>query len=286
MRIHEACLPCIVSQAVKVAAMTGVEDRETLYRQLFAQLSQLDFNKTNPEVIGSSFGLIKQLLNNPDPYLKLRNQINDFFLSLLPDLQLRIDQSEAPLQEALALAVLANVIDFNPVHAKTLDQMLEEFDHQDQRPWSIDQRKELILDVKQASSLLIVGDNCGELCVDKLLIRKLKTVNPELKVYYGVRGVPVVNDSIEADAYRIGMDEEAQIISNGDDSLGTVLNRTSAAFQAIWNQADVVLAKGQANYESLSDEQEKCCYFLLTAKCKVIAGDIGVPQGTRVCMKR
>ena len=87
------------------------------------------------------------------------------------------------------------------------------------------------------------------------------------------------------DAYFTGMDQYAEIISNGDDSLGTVLSRTSTEFLQIYKKADVVIAKGQANYESLSEES-KNIYFLLVAKCKVMAETLGVEEKSFVCMKQ
>ena len=109
-------------------------------------------------------------------------------------------------------------------------------------------------------------------------------MNPHIKIYFGVRGTAVVNDSIEEDAYDVKMDEYATIISNGDQSLGTVLSRTSQEFQNVYHQADVIISKGQANYESLSEEKENI-YFLLMVKCEVISQYIGVPIQSMICMK-
>ncbi len=120
--------------------------------------------------------------------------------------------------------------------------------------------------------------------MDKILLKRIKELNPEVKILFGVRGKPVVNDSIAEDAYYVGIDEYAEVIDNGDDSLGTVLNRTSSEFKEIYTNADVVIAKGQANYECLSEEN-KNIYFLLMTKCDVIANDIGVAENKMICMK-
>lgn len=137
-------------------------------------------------------------------------------------------------------------------------------------------------DIKKAKTILYLGDNCGEICLDKLLLKRIKQLNPSLKIYFGVRGKPVVNDSIESDAYEVGIDEYASIISNGDNSLGTILSRTSAQFNQIYQNCDFVIAKGQANFESLSEENKKI-YFLLMVKCDVIAKYINVPEKSLVC---
>ncbi|WP_315067496.1 ARMT1-like domain-containing protein [uncultured Clostridium sp.] len=142
---------------------------------------------------------------------------------------------------------------------------------------AIDDSKVLIGDILNSKILLYLGDNCGEICMDKILLKKIKELNLDVKILFGVRGKPVVNDSIAEDAY-------AEVIDNGDGSLGTVLNRTSCEFKEIYKKADVIIAKGQANYECLSEEK-KNIYFLLLTKCDVIANDIGVEEKKMICRK-
>jgi len=109
-------------------------------------------------------------------------------------------------------------------------------------------------------------------------------LNFNIKILFGVRGKPVVNDSIAEDAFAVGIDEYADIIDNGDGSLGTVLNRTSHEFREAYKKADIVIAKGRANYECLSEEN-KNIYFLLMTKFDVITSDIGVDVNKMICMK-
>lgn len=149
---------------------------------------------------------------------------------------------------------------------------------------AIDDSKTLIEDILKAKILLYLGDNCGEICMDKIFLKKIKELNPNAKILFGVRCRPVVNDSIAEDAYAVGIDEYAEVIDNGDGSLGTVLNRTSSEFKEVYKKADVVIAKGQANYECLSEEN-KNIYFLLITKCDVIANDIDVEENKVICMK-
>lgn len=125
-----------------------------------------------------------------------------------------------------------------------------------------------------------------EVLLKKVFHRLGGEQNPHIKVFFAVRGMPVVNDSIEADAYFVGINEYAEVISNGDNSLGTVVHRVSDEFKRIYMDADIIIAKGQANYESLSEEYEKNIYFLLVAKCDVIAKNIGVPIKSFICMNQ
>ncbi|OPJ64411.1 damage-control phosphatase ARMT1 family protein [Clostridium oryzae] len=285
MKMHDKCLPCVVNQVIKVANITGINDKETLLSEVFAYLSKMDFETTTPEVIGDIFGMIKKHTNNPDPYKETRNYYNTLFLKLLPEFEKKIEQAENPFQLAIRYAIVGNIIDFNPIHNTLLEDIYDCFEKMEQLEFGIDDSKKLMENISDAKILLYLGDNCGEICMDKLLVKKIKELNPSVKILFGVRGKPVVNDSIAEDAYAVGIDEYAEVIDNGDGSLGTVLNRTSTEFKEAYKKADIVIAKGQANYECLSEEN-KNIYFLLMTKCDVIAKDINVEEKKMICMNK
>jgi len=284
MRLHDKCLPCVVNQVIKVANITGITKKEELLREVFTYLSKMNFDETTPEIIGEIFDMIKRHTKNPDPYKETRNYYNTLFMELLPEFERKIDQAENSFMLAVRYAIVGNIIDFNPIHNTLLEDIYDCFDNMEQLELAIDDSSALMKDISIAGTLLYLGDNCGEICMDKILLKKIKELNPNVKLFFGVRGKPVVNDSISDDAYSVGIDEYAEIIDNGDGSLGTVLNRTSPAFKEVYNKADVVIAKGQANYECLSEE-DKNIYFLLMTKCDVIAKDIGVEEKKMICMK-
>lgn len=278
MKINEECLPCLINQVIKVANITNCSNRDDLYHQVFEQLSKIDFDKSNPEIIGMIFELVKKHLNNEDPYQEIRQYYNNLFLQSYDDFDKKINS----FKTAIKYAIIGNIIDFSPINNQEITKIDDWFDNIDNLSLTIDHVDKLINDIKKAKTILYLGDNCGEICLDKLLLKRIKQLNPSLKIYFGVRGKPVVNDSIESDAYEVGIDEYASIISNGDNSLGTILSRTSAQFNQIYQNCDFVIAKGQANFESLSEENKKI-YFLLMVKCDVIAKYINVPEKSLVC---
>ena len=278
MKINEKCLPCLINQVVKVANITNCSNRDDLYHQVFEQLSKIDFNKSNPEIIGMIFELVKKHLNNEDPYQEIRQYYNNLFLQSYDNFDKKINS----FKTAIKYAIIGNIIDFSPINNQEITKIDDWFDNIDNLSLTIDHVDKLINDIKKAKTILYLGDNCGEICLDKLLLKRIKQLNPSLKIYFGVRGKPVVNDSIESDAYEVGIDEYASIISYGDNSLGTILSRTSAQFNQIYQNCDFVIAKGQANFESLSEENKKI-YFLLMVKCDVIAKYINVPEKSLVC---
>ena len=278
MKINEKCLPCLINQVIKVANITNCSNRDDLYHQVFERLSKIDFNKSNPEIIGMIFELVKKHLNNEDPYQEIRQYYNNLFLQSYDDFDKKINF----FKTAIKYAIIGNIIDFSPINNQEITKIDDWFDNIDNLSLTLDHVDKLINDIKKAKIILYLGDNCGEICLDKLLLKRIKQLNPSLKIYFGVRGKPVVNDSIESDAYEVGIDEYASIISNGDNSLGTILSRTSAQFNQIYQNCDFVIAKGQANFESLSEENKKI-YFLLMVKCGVIAKYINVPEKSLVC---
>ncbi|HKM35178.1 MAG TPA: ARMT1-like domain-containing protein [Lachnospiraceae bacterium] len=285
MKIQEKCLPCIVNQVLKVANMVGLQEKEGLLKKVFSYLSEVDYQtSTTPELIGEIFLLLKQETGNKDPYRETRIKYNTMFLEQLPTFEQKINSSDNPFLVAIKYAIMGNIIDFNPIHNYLLSDIQNSLLHLDEEQLVIDDSQILMEEIKQAKSILYLGDNCGEICLDKLMLKKIKELNPSCKIYFGTRGEAVINDSIEEDAYFVGIDTYATVVSNGDYSLGTVLRRTTSEFQDIYHNADIIIAKGQANYESLSTEKGNV-YFLLMTKCGVIADDIGVPEMKMVCMK-
>ncbi|MBE5966108.1 MAG: DUF89 family protein [Lachnospiraceae bacterium] len=284
MRMQDKCLPCVVNQAIRVADMIGIDKKEELLREVFTYLSNMNFEATTPEIIGEIFDIIKIHTNNPDPYIETRKYYNTLFLKLLPEFERKIEQAESSFQLAMRYAIIGNIIDFNPIHNTLLKDIYDYFEKMEELELVIDDTQALMEDIANSKMLLYLGDNCGEICMDKLLLKKIKELNPNIKLLFGVRGKPVVNDSIAEDAYFVGIDKYAEVLDNGDGSLGTVLHRTSPAFKEAYEKADVVIAKGQANYECLSEEN-KNIYFLLMTKCDVIARDIGVEVKKMICMK-
>lgn len=285
MKLQEKCIPCVVNQAIKVADMVGMEDKNNLLKEMFRYLSGVDFTKiSSPELIGENFSVLKKIIENDDPYKETREKYNKMFLDRIESFEEEIVKSEDEFIQAVKYAIIGNVIDFNPIHELTVADVNDKFTTLKEEKLEIDDTRELQKDIKQAKSILYLGDNCGEICLDKILVKKIKEINPACQVYFATRGTAVVNDSVEEDAYLVGMDEYARIISNGDYSLGTVLTRTSKEFNEIYYNADIIIAKGQANYECLSNEGQNI-YFLLMTKCDVIAKCIGVPEMKMICMK-
>lgn len=280
MKMNEQCLPCLVNQVVKITQITNSNDNEELFKKVFAYMSQMDFHQTNPEIIGQIFAMVKEHIHNNDPYKHIRYQYNTLFLNQLD----QIDQNIHSFEEAVKYAIIGNVIDFSPIHQNVEKDMMTYFQNINSLSLTINDVDCLKKDILNKKQLLYIGDNCGEICLDMLLMKRIMEINPDIHIYFATRGYPVVNDSIEEDAYQVGINQYATIINNGDSSLGTILHRASEEFLNIYHSSDIVIAKGQANFESLSEEHQNI-YFMLMVKCPVISHYIGVKEKSLVCMK-
>lgn len=227
--------------------------------------------------------MLTQALGQDDPYRALRTFYNAEVLRLAPQLRAQIAEAPDPLSMALRLAISGNLIDFAARHTFSLRMLKEKL--MTVEALAIDDSALLFEALADANHLLYLGDNCGEIVLDKLFIESLKGRFPQLHVAFGVRGRPIVNDVTRMDASQVRMEDVAEVISNGDGALGTVLDHTSPAFRRVFAEADVVICKGQGNYESLMTCGKPNLFFLFMAKCEIVASPLGVPVLSIVCLR-
>lgn len=184
MKIQEKCLPCVVNQAIKVADIVGLQEKEGLLKKVFAYLSEVDYQSTtNSELTGEIFSLLKKETGNMDPYRETRQKYNTMFLEQLEAFEQEIDSDENLFLMAIKYAIMGNIIDFNPIHNFLLQDMQNSFLNLKEEQLAIDDSSTLIKEIKQAKSILYLGDNCGEICLDKILIKKIKVLNPSCHIF-------------------------------------------------------------------------------------------------------
>lgn len=219
---------------------------------------------------------VNELLGITDPFAKAKKESNELALNLLPQLRERIIQSSDPLYTALQVSVAGNIIDLGifkdfDVEASIQEALEKKFAHDDYPSF-----KEKL---KGAREVMILGDNSGEIAFDKLLAEQLKASG--VRVTYVVKESPILNDATWEDAECVEMKDVATVMSNGSGFLGTVMKTCSEEFRTALKQADLVISKGQANYESLESASEagEKTYFLLRAKCEVVAESLRAKLG-------
>lgn len=278
MKTTRECVPCFVRQAVEAVEMTAVDAarKEYLLRMILTDIARADWTVIPVTVSQRMHRMIRDETGIDDPYYKVKQQMNQVAVELMPALS-RLLARQLDQQEAIVrLAAAGNLLDSGAksrVEPQDLQQHLQTVW---QTPFS-GSVQELFAAAAKAKHILYLADNAGEIFFDRLLIEAL----PKEKITVAVRGTPIINDATLADAEAAGLTTLIRVIDNGSDAPGTLLPECSESFRQIFEQADLIISKGQGNYETLS-ESRKHIFFILTVKCPAIANDIGIAPGTLV----
>jgi uncharacterized protein with ATP-grasp and redox domains len=272
------CIPCFVRQAIDAARAVSddPELHEATVREMLSWIAEADLDRSPPGFAQHIHRRLREMMDDDDPHRVAKQQHNAMALRLLPGLRTLVDEAADPLDTALRLAAAGNAIDLGVTSALDEDDLQRAIDQALRRPLVGDQegfRRAL----EDADDILYLADNAGEIVLDKLLIERL---GPS-RVTVAVRGAPVLNDATLADAQAAGLDRIVTVIDNGSDAPGTVLTDCSEGFRQRFAAADLVLAKGQGNFESLSEEP-RAVFFLFKVKCEVVANEVGAPVGTHL----
>jgi damage-control phosphatase, subfamily I len=279
MKAHLDCYPCFIRQALMTARLIYA-DEASIKRVVDAvcrKLVTLPWDVPPPEISRDLYRTIRRISGSSDPYLEIKKRSIAQALRLLPRLRGLVEASPNPLVAAARISVAGNVIDFGVDGEFDLEKEVEAVLS---RPFGIDDSGELPGAAKAARMILFVGDNSGESVFDRLLIERLGR-----PVVYAVREGPIINDATREEAVLSGLADVAEIISCGSDAPGAILGRASKEFLRAYLEADLIISKGQGNYECLSEEQRPL-FFLLKAKCGVIARDLGVGLGDFVIARK
>ena len=234
---------------------------------------------SSPEFARDLHRILKTYTNNSDPYKSEKNQSNIQALKMMPDMENIISRSRDPFITALRLAIAGNVIDYAANHNFNLNNTVNQALNSD---FAIDHSEHLREALKNADSVLYLGDNAGEIVFDKLFIMTTGHKN----ITYAVRGMPIINDATMEDAEFIGMKEVAKVISNGYDAPSTIIEKSNDEFRNYFTSSSLIISKGQGNLEGLLDLDDKRIYFLLMVKCDVMAEFLKVKKESFVVFNR
>jgi len=271
MKSYLDCIPCFFTQALR-AGRIATDDEQLLKRildELGAMLSQVSLESTPPETGRLIYRMVREITGNADPFRELKRESTQQALALYPSLKRTIEESNDNLLTAIRIAIAGNVIDFGASATFDIDTAIDEALEKD---FAICDYSAFKSNLKASKRVLYIGDNAGETVFDRLLIEQMKK-----PVVYVVRETPVINDATAEDAVQAGIDKVATIVSSGTDAPGTIPSICSSEFRQMLDRSEFIIAKGQGNYEGLSEEY-RLIFFLLMAKCRIIADDIGVAK--------
>ena len=279
MQIFLDCIPCFVRQTLD-AARLATDDKqihEQVVREVLALAKDLDMSQSPPVMGQKIHRVIRELVGIKDPYREVKKQFNNAALQLYPKMRTYIIESKDMLDTAVRLAIAGNIIDFG-VNSKLQESELEKTISACLAAEFSDLKLGLFQQaLNEAEKILYIADNAGEIIFDRLLIEQL----PIEKMTVVVKGSPVINGATMEDAVLAGLPRIVEVIDDGSDGPGTILETCSQDFVDRFKEADLVIAKGQGNYETLSDV-DKNIFFILKATCPVIARDLGCDVGEMI----
>jgi uncharacterized protein with ATP-grasp and redox domains len=278
MKTFLDCIPCLLSQALNSVRSTTDDERvhETIVRTALEGIAAMDFRQPPAVMAQVIHRRIREATGNADPYAEQKRRLNDIALELYPIFSTRIENAADPLELAVRLAIAGNIMDLGVKNHLSEDEVLASFD--DCLESTLDCNiAEFARAVEEAGDILYLADNAGEIVFDRMLLERL----PREKLTVVVRGQPIINDATMEDAEYVGLAEVAKIIDNGSDAPGTILTDCSDAFRRHFERADLIISKGQGNYETLVDSPRPI-WFLLRVKCPIIARDLKCPVGTAI----
>ena len=276
MNTYLECIPCFLKQAL-FAARAATDDegkaKEVLDR-VARLIPSIPLESSPPETARLIYHAVREVTGTVDPLRAYKERSIENALSMYGDLQSIVDSSRDPLRAAVQMAIVGNVIDLGANPDFDLEwEMRNSFNEEDLSEGHFESFKHRL---ENARSILYLADNAGETVFDRILI---ETMGRE--TVYVVRDIPIINDATMEDAQKSGIGRVARIVSSGCDAPGTILKRCAREFLGLFAGADLIVSKGQGNYESLSGE-EAPIFFLLKVKCPVIARHLGVGIGSSI----
>jgi len=268
MRLHLECIPCYLRQALEAVQMATDDKKlqEKILRKCLVAASKFDTGDSGFVLHSKIQKIIKRILPDGDPYREVKEEYNRMALGMVNKLEEIIKNSKNPFEVSLRISLAGNIIDFGPkvdLNKNILQEAIKKSLSQDMDTEKIKLLKE---EIDNAKRILFIGDNAGEIVFDKIFIENL----PGEKITYAVRGGPALNDATMEDVKMIGMMDSVKVITTGLDMPAAVLSFCSGEFLKEYRISDLVIAKGQGNYEVLCDEKKKI-FFLLKIKCPVVA---------------
>ena len=275
MRVTESCADCLYDKQMHLT-----EDKKYLAEIKFIIDNRRE-DDCAPYLVYRFNQVYEKYFGQKASYKDIKKKYNDLVLSLEDAVRKRIEASKDPLAQALLYARAGNYIDFgamNQVEEETFFSLLDSVKLQEQEVTVIASFAE---QCKNAKSFLLIADNCGEIVLDKLFLEQLHKRFPELSIDVLVRGGEVLNDATKEDAEYVRISKVARVISNGLPIAGTVYEMLPDDAKEVMDQADVILAKGQGNYESLC-KQGRHIFYSFLCKCELFTSRFRVPKLTGI----
>jgi uncharacterized protein with ATP-grasp and redox domains len=286
MKTYLDCIPCFFRQALEGSRIVRAtpKQQKKIIDEFARRIPKISLEASPPEIARIGYKLLRIVSFNGDPYQAIKQKSNRCALRLLGKLREKVTRSKDKLLTAVELAIAGNIIDFGVKNNLNIKEELKKVLAEENKvihKQSIFHYAEFRQALKRAGDILYLADNAGEVVFDRVLIEEIKKECPDKNIYYAVKEKPVINDALLEDAKVCGIDKVVRVISNGTDAPGTILALCSKEFKQIYKSTDMIISKGQGNFESLSNEKRPI-FFLFMVKCPVVAKETGCKMGNIV----
>jgi uncharacterized protein with ATP-grasp and redox domains len=263
-----------------------VSDDEAYHHRALQEAARLlagcPLDVTPPEAGEGLYRMIRETSGNPDPFAEMKRAQNQAVMDILPWLRETVAAADDPLLMAVRLAIAGNTVDPGAQASFDLEKSVTEAISGERGLENFPAFAERLAGAK---SVLVVADNSGEVVFDRVLIETmLDARDGEIEVTVAVRAAPIINDVTEVEARAVGLDGMARIISSGSEMPGTVVARSTPEFREAFDSADLVISKGQGNWETLEDSRREV-FFMFQAKCPAVAAMNDCPEGALLLLK-
>ncbi|MEA3507016.1 MAG: ARMT1-like domain-containing protein [Elusimicrobiota bacterium] len=277
MKIKVKCMECFLRQAVKAAKLStaNFDDRIKAIKKASGIISNLDPEAPPPVTATKVFKSVIESTGSRDAYAELKKGSNSGVRDLLPRAEELIQQSEDPLAAAVKISLCGNIIDYGILENFNVEELIEEEIKIDIDPDKTEKFRRII---KNSKIMVFLSDNAGEIGFDGLLFREIKKINPLLEIIIFVNDSPIINDVTVEDARFFNLEKEFKIVEI-PAAVGLDYSTLSPEAKRIFERADYIISKGQANYEILTDSERENIIYILRAKCDIIADYAGVDTG-------
>ncbi|MBR5323179.1 MAG: DUF89 family protein [Clostridia bacterium] len=280
IRISSECIRCLLNKYLNQLPCEMDENTKIEYFQKILKIiSETEPTVSAPEIVAEITSLQKKMFGKSEDYTELKRYYNALMDSLGKDLSCNIERSNDSFRLAMCYSMLGNYIDFGAMDSVDENKLKEMLKIASDIKFDNVEFENLKDDLSNAKKLVFITDNCGEIALDKLFMSRIKKEYPNVELQIIVRGAPVLNDATIDDAMQVRLDRIANVTPNGSNVAGTCIDKISDEARQIIDFADVVIAKGQGNFETMRYCQRNV-YYMFLCKCQLFADRYRVPKFT------
>lgn len=280
IRLNEECINCIISKYLKdYPENADYEARLSYIQGVLKILAEAKITESAPELVEKVALVREKIFGEQKDFSEIKKHFNTLVMSLEDEVYSKIQAGNNIVEAALKYSMMGNYIDFGVVENVDERKLMEFLDRAPEVEIDEFEFKQFEKELETARKMVFLTDNCGEVVLDKLLIKAICSRFPNLNMEVIVRGLPVLNDATMEDAKQVKLSDIASVSDNGTAIAGTCLERISFEARQKIDEADLILAKGQGNFETLR-YCKRNVYYAFMCKCKMFADKFGVPQYT------